>query len=129
MSVTASSIAGEDSFDRAVSQQLALQKRILTLKAQVVVYGTELWGNKLDGLRIKQMRCHFMKAKVKQNLCHAIFMESLITEQMLKIYSTGYGPKRLGEIEGKISGDWGTPLLTIMAQDNVAEILEELRKE
>ena len=79
-------------------------KSILTKKGQTIINNTELWGNKGDGLRVKLMKTHILNCKIKQNIHGAVFLESKVSEHLIKIYCD---PSRTNDIKGKIYGDNG----------------------
>jgi hypothetical protein len=73
-------------------------------KATVIIYNSELWGNKLDGLRMRMVRSHIVNCKIRQNIHGAIFLEGKLSEQLMKIYSDN---NHMSDIKGKILCEQG----------------------
>ena len=46
----------------------------------MVLFNTEFWGNKADGLHIKLMKTHILNGKIKQNVVGAIHLDGRLTE-------------------------------------------------
>ena len=89
------------------------------------MYNSEIWGNKTDGIRMKLLKTHVINCKIKQNVHGAIFIEGKLTEDLVKLYCDSAKTK---DIKGKIYNDSGLLYPKIMLQDNILDLINDLRK-
>ncbi len=67
-----------------------------------------------------------MDSRIKQNNNSAIYYENKVTEQMVKIYGVNH---ESCQIKGRIRGESGVVQPRLIIQDNIYDLIEELRKE
>jgi len=95
-------------------------------RAQVFVHASECWGNKFQGVRAKAMKAHFLNCRIKHNNSGAITFETKQSELMLKLYCDSL---KTHEIKGKMNGEDGLIYPRILVQDNIEDILTNLRNQ
>lgn len=44
--------------------------------SHVILFDTEVWGNKGDGLKLKLIKTHILNCKIRQNIAGAISMDA-----------------------------------------------------